>query len=179
MPWTYSRREEIDTYLVSRSFGIYALMTFAGGEGFWYNRIRRKKMEYVVSAPALPGPPLVLLRGLVSERPAGSARGVSVHKICVPDFQLHSCCDLSAGGKGPQNQTSRKTWNLLVARPSSGLTKSMRMHTLLLKTSRKDMHASMRVCTHVIVHASITSFHVCSQGGGESYHGMWRFDQVG
>ena len=132
MPWTISRREEIDTYLVSRSFGIYAFMAFVGGEGFWYNRIRRTKMEYVVSAPALPGPPLVLLRSFVSQRLAGSARGVSVHKFCFPDCQLHSFCDLSAGGKGPQNQTSRKTWNLLVARPSSGLTMSMRMHTLLL-----------------------------------------------
>ena len=56
MPWTYCRREEIDAYLVSRSFGIYALMTFLVGEGFWYNRIRRRKMEYVVSAPAIPRP---------------------------------------------------------------------------------------------------------------------------
>ena len=30
----------------------------------------------------------------------------------------------------------------------------------------------------IIVHASGTDVRVCSQGGGESYHGMWRCDQV-
>ena len=61
MPWTISRREEIDAYLLSRSFGIYALMAFAAGEGFWYKRIQRTKVEYVVSVPCPPRPPLAPL----------------------------------------------------------------------------------------------------------------------
>lgn len=49
LPWTISRREEVDSYLVSRSFGPYAMMTLVLGESFWYNRIRHKKLSYTVS----------------------------------------------------------------------------------------------------------------------------------
>jgi hypothetical protein len=48
LPWTISRREEVDSYLVTRSFGPYALLTLALGESFWYNRIKHSKMAYMV-----------------------------------------------------------------------------------------------------------------------------------
>lgn len=47
MPWTISRREEVDVYLMTRSYGLYAFIALVAGEAFWYNRIRRKKIEYV------------------------------------------------------------------------------------------------------------------------------------
>lgn len=50
LPWTISRREEVDSYLVSRSFGPYAVMTLVLGESFWYNRIKHTKLTYVVSS---------------------------------------------------------------------------------------------------------------------------------
>jgi hypothetical protein len=74
MPWTISRREEIDAYLLSRSFGIYALMAFVAGEGFWYKRIKRTKVEYVVSVPCPPRPPLAVV-------------GFPVSTLCCP----HEC----------------------------------------------------------------------------------------
>jgi hypothetical protein len=50
-PWSISRREEIEIFISSRSFGIYSAIGIIGGWGsnehFWYNRIKRKKMEYV------------------------------------------------------------------------------------------------------------------------------------
>ena len=48
MPWTISRREEVDEYLLRRSFGVYAAIELFAGEGFWYNRIKRSKMELEV-----------------------------------------------------------------------------------------------------------------------------------
>jgi len=51
MPWTISRRDEIDVYLMTRNYGPYAMISVLAGPSFWYNRIRRKKVDYVVSAP--------------------------------------------------------------------------------------------------------------------------------
>jgi len=51
MPWTISRRDEIDAYLMTRDYGPYAMIAVLAGPSFWYNRIRRKKVDYVVSAP--------------------------------------------------------------------------------------------------------------------------------
>jgi len=51
MPWTISRRDEIDAYLMTRDYGPYAMIAVLPGPSFWYNRIRRKKVDYVGSAP--------------------------------------------------------------------------------------------------------------------------------
>ena len=48
LPWTISRREEVDSYLVTRSFGPYAALTLVLGESYWYNRIKHPKMAYMV-----------------------------------------------------------------------------------------------------------------------------------
>ena len=81
----------------------------------------------------------------------------------------------SAGRQRPQEPPTRKAWNLLVARPFPGLTQ--RSGTL---TCMWWVHACVQFYPkiEIIVHASGTDVRVCSQGGGESYHGMWRCDQV-
>ena len=106
LPWTISRREEIDSYITARSFGLYRIITLMAGEGFWYNAIKRKRMQYVVCK-------------LVSCHVALCVPNIlNPHMIYLVTLRIRTWCCLTTGRKRPEYQRKRKTRHLLVARPA-------------------------------------------------------------
>ena len=110
------------------------------------------------------------------------------HRIVLPHCQLVSCGNLESR----ETETPR-TINEKNVESAGGPT--------LPRSRKASRHSHMHVCVHacvrlysrrlngcagqrawlrahVVVRATDADVHVCSQGGGESYHGMWRCDQV-